>query len=151
MARLGLVASVQPAFDAHWGGAAGMYEVRLGRDRVPGTNPFAAMAAAGVRLAFGSDSPVTAFDPWTALRAAVEHHEATQRLDVASALAAHTTGGHEAAREDGGGVLRVGGPATFAVWDASTLAEGDLPEVRSGSPLPTCRFTVRDGVVLTAR
>jgi predicted amidohydrolase YtcJ len=151
MARLGLVASVQPAFDAFWGGAAGMYEVRLGRDRVPGTNPFAAMAAAGVRLAFGSDSPVTAFDPWTALRAAVEHHEATQRLDVASALAAHTTGGHEAAREDGGGVLRVGGAATFAVWDAGTLAEGDLPEVRSGSPLPTCRFTVRDGVVLTAR
>ena len=151
MARLGLVASVQPAFDAFWGGAAGMYEVRLGRDRVPGTNPFAAMQAAGVRLAFGSDAPVTAFDPWTALRAAVEHHDATQCLDVAGALAAHTTGGHEAAREDGGGVLRVGGPATFAVWDAGTLAEGGLPEVRSGTPLPACRFTVRDGVVLSAR
>ena len=46
MARLGMVASVQPAFDAFWGGAAGMYEARLGRDRVPGTNPFAAFAAA---------------------------------------------------------------------------------------------------------
>ena len=150
MARLGMVASVQPAFDAFWGGAAGMYEVRLGRARVPGTNPFAAMAAAGVRLAFGSDSPVTAFDPWTALRAAVEHHEAAQRLDVASALAAHTTGGHEAAREDGGGVLRVGGPATFAVWDAQTLADDGLPDVRTGSTLPACRLTVRDGVVLAA-
>src|SRR6188472_1682220 len=40
MARLGMVASVQPAFDAFWGGAAGMYEARLGRARVPGTNPF---------------------------------------------------------------------------------------------------------------
>ena len=117
---------------------------------MPGTNPFAAMAAAGVRLAFGSDSPVTAFDPWTALRAAVEHHEATQRLDVVTALAAHTTGGHEAAREDGGGVLRVGGPATFAVWDAQTLTDDGLPEVRTGSTLPTCRLTVRDGVVLAA-
>ena len=90
MARLGVVASVQPAFDAFWGGAAGMYEARLGRERVPGTNPFAAMASAGVRLALGSDSPVTAFDPWAAVRAAVEHHQSDQRLDVAAALSAHT-------------------------------------------------------------
>ena len=150
MARLGMVASVQPAFDAFWGGAAGMYEVRLGRDRVPGTNPLAAMAAAGVRLALGSDSPVTPFDPWAALRAAVEHHEATQRLDVATALAAHTTGGHEAAREDGGGVLRVGGPATFAVWRTPDTGTDGLPEVRSGVALPTCVLTVRDGARLFA-
>ena len=148
MARLGMVASVQPAFDAFWGGAAGMYEVRLGRERVPGTNPFAAMSAAGVRLALGSDSPVTAFDPWAAVRAAVEHHQAAQRLDVVTAVAAHTSGGHEAAREDGGGVLRVGGPATFAVWDAQTLTAAGLPDVASGAPLPTCRLTVRDGVEL---
>ena len=133
MARLGMVASVQPAFDAFWGGAAGMYEARLGRERVPGTNPFAAMAAAGVRLALGSDSPVTPFDPWAAVRAAVEHHEPGQRLDVAAALAAHTEGGHAAAREDGGGVLRVGGRATFAVWDGAEPGDDGLPEVRSGA------------------
>ena len=91
--RSGMVASVQPAFDALWGGAAGMYAARLGRERVPGTNPFAAMASAGVRLALGSDSPVTPFDPWAAVRAAVEHHEPGHRLDVATALAAHTVGG----------------------------------------------------------
>ena len=149
MARLGMVASVQPAFDAFWGGTAGMYEARLGRERVPGTNPFAAMASAGVRLALGSDSPVTSFDPWAAVRAAVEHHEPGQRLDVATALAAHTEGGHAAAREDGGGVLRVGGRATFAVWDGVEPGDDGLPEVRSGAALPTCRLTVRDGVVLT--
>ncbi len=99
MARLGMVASVQPAFDAMWGGAAGMYEARLGRERVPGTNPFAGLVRAGVRLALGSDSPVTPFDPWAAVRAAVEHHDHDQRLDVATALEAHTTGGYAAARE----------------------------------------------------
>ena len=83
--------------------------------RAPTRSP--ALAAAGVRLALGSDSPVTPFDPWAAVRAAVEHHQADQRLDVATAVDAHTAGGHAAAREDGGGVLRVGGPATFAVWD----------------------------------
>ncbi|MGB7819841.1 MAG: amidohydrolase family protein, partial [Ornithinibacter sp.] len=41
MARLGMVASVQPAFDAFWGGADGMYAARLGRDRAAGTNRYA--------------------------------------------------------------------------------------------------------------
>ena len=110
----------------------------------------ATFATQGVRLAFGSDSPVTRFDRWGAVRAAVEHHEAGQRLDVATALTAHTAGGHEAAREDGGGVLRIGGPATFAAWHApDTDTDNDgLPEVRDGSALPSCRLTVRDGTPL---
>jgi len=148
MARLGLVASVQPAFDAFWGGRGGMYEARLGAARARGTNPFARLAEVGVRLAFGSDSPVTPFAPWAAVRAAVEHLEPGQRLDVATALAAHTTGGHEAAREDGAGVLRVGEPATFAAWSASGTDDQGLPEVHPGVPLPTCRLTVRDGTAL---
>jgi predicted amidohydrolase YtcJ len=150
MARLGMVASVQPAFDAFWGGAGGMYEARLGADRVPGTNPFAAMAAAGVRLALGSDSPVTPFDPWAAVRAAVEHHDQAQRLDVATAVAAHTAGGAEAAHEDGGGVLRVGGPAQFAAWRVTTTTDDGWPDVRGGAPLPSCLLTVRDGAVLSS-
>ena len=148
MARLGMVASVQPAFDAFWGGSDGMYEARLGADRVPGTNPFASMAAAGVRLALGSDSPVTPFDPWAAVRAAVEHHDEAQRLDVATAVAAHTAGGAEAAHEDGGGVLRVGGLATFAAWHVAAATDDGWPDVRGGAPLPSCVLTVRDGVVL---
>ncbi|MDT7544837.1 MAG: hypothetical protein QOE99_947, partial [Actinomycetota bacterium] len=59
MAAYGVVASVQPAFDARWGGSDGMYVERLGRDRAQAMNPFAAMSAAGVTLAFGADSPVT--------------------------------------------------------------------------------------------
>lgn len=58
-AELGLTASVQPAFDALWGGEDGMYARRLGRERASGLNPFAALLRAGVPLAFGSDSPVT--------------------------------------------------------------------------------------------
>src|SRR5688572_11156926 len=143
-----MVASVQPAFDAFWGGTAGMYEARLGQKRAPGTNPFAGLASAGVRLALGSDSPVTPFDPWATVRAAVEHHEVGHRLDTVTAFGAHSAGGHEAAHEDGGGVLRVGGPATFAVWDVPETGEGGLPEVRGGTLLPACRLTVRDGVTL---
>ena len=148
MARLGMVASVQPAFDDLWGGPDAMYAERLGPARVPGTNPFAAMLREGVRLALGSDSPVTPFDPWAGIRAAVRHREAGQRLDAGAALAAHTTGGWAAAREDGGGVLRTGSRATLAVWDVPDPSPEGLPDLGPGSPLPRCRLTVRDGVVL---
>ena len=59
LAASGLLASMQPAFDAEWGGDDGMYAQRLGADRARGLNRFADLAAAGVPLAFGSDTPVT--------------------------------------------------------------------------------------------
>ncbi|GAA4405277.1 amidohydrolase [Fodinibacter luteus] len=148
MARLGMVASVQPAFDAWWGGPDGMYAARLGADRVPGTNPFAALRTAGVHLALGSDSPVTPVDPWAAVRAAVLHHDVPQRLAVADAVDAHTAGGWAAARADGGGVLRVGAPATLAAWDVPDAGPDGLPLLEAGAPLPSCRLTLRDGVPL---
>jgi predicted amidohydrolase YtcJ len=151
LADLGLTASVQPAFDALWGGPAGMYAVRLGGRRAAGMNPFAAMAAAGVRLAFGSDTPVTPFDPWGAVRAAVRHHTADQRLDVAAAFAAHTIGGHRAApaRVVAGelaGRLVPGAPATFAVWQLPEPAvPGGLPDLDDDRPAPRCLLTLAAG------
>ncbi|WP_069162526.1 amidohydrolase, partial [Nocardia altamirensis] len=70
LAAWGVIASVQPGFDAAWGGPDGMYAARLGKDRAVALNPFAAMAAAGISLAIGSDAPVTPLDPWAAVRAA---------------------------------------------------------------------------------
>ncbi len=148
MARLGIRASVQPAFDAAWGGPEGLYAQRLGADRVVGTNPYAAFTAAGVALAFGSDSPVTPFAPWAAVRAAVEHRDHDQRVTAVAAVDAHTRGGWAAAGDDAGGVLSVGGPATFAAWDEVTVGPGGLPVLGGGTPLPLCRLTVREGAVL---
>ncbi|MGH8970696.1 MAG: amidohydrolase, partial [Actinomycetes bacterium] len=85
LAKLGVVASVQPAFDRLWGGTEGMYAERLGAERAVTLNPFAALAAAGVVLAFGSDTPVTPLDPWGTVRAATRHHVAAQRMSVPAA------------------------------------------------------------------
>ncbi|MBM6399654.1 amidohydrolase [Phycicoccus sonneratiae] len=147
MARLGIGASVQPAFDAYWGGREGMYAERLGADRGVATNPFASFGRAGVRMAFGADSPVTPFAPWVAIRAAVEHRDEAQRITAAAAVAAHTTGGRELAGTRGG-ELRVGSPATFAAWSVDALDSDGLPVLGGGSPLPECLLTVRAGVVL---
>ncbi|HYQ69288.1 amidohydrolase [Actinophytocola sp.] len=119
LARLGVVASVQPRFDATWGGRDGMYAERLGPDRGTALNPFATLAEAGVTMAFGSDAPVTPVDPWATVTAAVEHRTTGQGLDREAAFAAHTRGGWAAARVPGG-VLEVGAPATFAVWQGET-------------------------------
>ena len=117
LAELGLVASVQPAFDARWGGPLGLYASRLGAQRSRDSNPLAALAGAGVALAFGSDAPVTGLDPWGAVRAAVRHHTPASRLSARAAFAAHTRGGWRAARRDGVGELVPGAPAHLAVWE----------------------------------
>jgi predicted amidohydrolase YtcJ len=145
IARLGVFASVQPAFDAAWGGADGMYAGRLGVERAAQMNPFADLAAAGVGLAFGSDSPVTPLDPWGTVRAAVHHRAANQRMSVAAAFAAHTQGGWRAAGIDGAGVLAPGQPATWAAWSLPDGETGRLPDLSSDRPLPTCVRTVVRG------
>jgi predicted amidohydrolase YtcJ len=129
-ARLGVVGSVQPAFDARWGGDSGMYAKRLGVDRALASNPLAELAAAGLPLAFGSDSPVTALDPWGTLRAAVRHHVPASSLSGRAAFAAHTRGGWRAARRDGEGELVPGAPATFAVWQVEGELVVEAPDER---------------------
>jgi predicted amidohydrolase YtcJ len=166
LADLGITASVQPAFDAAWGGPDGMYAARLGTERAVRMNPFAHLAAAGVLLAFGSDSPVTPFAPWEAVRAAVFHTDPLQRISARSAFGAHTRGAARAAGRTSDGVLALGAPATLAVWAAGELvvqAPDDrirawstdprsgtpgLPDLTLGVPAPQClRMVVRGRVV----
>lgn len=166
LAAYGLTASVQPAFEALWGGRSGMYAERLGPGRGARLNRFGALAAAGVPLALGSDTPVTPFDPWSAVRACAFHSDPDERISARAAFLAHTRGGWRAARRDDAGVLALGAPATFAVWDAAELvvqAPDDrvqawstdprsgtpgLPDLTPGLPLPRCLRTVVDGRVV---
>lgn len=141
LARSGLVASMQPCFDAHWGGPERMYAHRLGAERAARLNRFADLAAAGVTLAFGSDAPVTELGPWAAVRAAAYPTEAETAISVPAAFAAHTAGGYLAARRTDPAVLVPGAAATFAVWEG--LA--GLLDVRPGRRLPVCRATVLRG------
>lgn len=137
----GVVASVQPAFDAAWGGPHGMYARRLGPARGVALNPFAALAGHGVTLAFGSDSPVTPVDPWGAVRAAVQHRTPGFGIGPAAAFAAHTAAGWYAAGAADPGTLTVGAPATYAVWETGDLVDG-LPAL---DERPVCVRTVLRG------
>jgi predicted amidohydrolase YtcJ len=146
LAASGLLASMQPRFDEAWGGPSGMYATRLGADRARGLNPFAALAAAGVPLAFGSDAPVTPLGPWAAIRAAAHPHDPAAAISPRAAFVAHTQAGWRAAGRDAEGVLAPGVPATFAIWPANWPGiDADL--ARTGE-LPSCVATVRNGTAI---
>ena len=167
-AELGLVASVQPAFDAAWGGPDGMYAERLGAERAAALNPFAALLRAGVPLALGSDSPVTPLDPWGAVRAAAFHRTPAHRISVRAAFTAHTRGGWRAVRRDDAGVLVPGAPADYVLWRVGDLVvqvpddrvaawstdprsgTPGLPDLTPGGPLPVALRTVVGGRVVYA-
>ena len=168
----GVIASVQPNFDALWGGPDGMYAQRLGVDRAAGLNPLALLASQGVPLAFGSDSPVTGMNPWQTVRAATTHRTAGSALSARAAFAAATRGAWRAGgvRDGVAGTLTPGAPASYAVWDVpgglnalEVAVPGDaaqrwstdprsripaLPRMAPDAPLPVCRQTVHRGVSL---
>jgi predicted amidohydrolase YtcJ len=146
LAASGWHASVQPCFDALWGGPDRMYAERLGAERAGRLNRFAELAAAGVPLAFGSDSPVTELGPWAAVRAAVHPSDPAAALTLPAALAAHTAGGWRAAGRVGEGLLEVGAPATFAVWRTAAPLVAGLPDL--AAEVPHCLRTVRQGTAI---
>jgi predicted amidohydrolase YtcJ len=164
----GVIASVQPNFDALWGGADGMYAKRLGRERGGRLNPLALLASQGVPLALGSDAPVTGLDPWASVRAAVDHCTPGSGVSPRAAFTAATRGGWRAAgvRDETAGSLVPGAAASYAIWDVGALevsAPRDgvqrwstdprsrvpaLPRLGPTDALPRCRRTVHRGAVI---
>ena len=85
MARLGLVASVQPLFihsEKHW------LHKRVGTDRARMTYPFRSMLDAGIKLAGASDAPVESTDVLHAIQCCVlrEGFEPHQGITTAEAV-----------------------------------------------------------------
>lgn len=166
LAKYAVTVSVQPAFDAAWGGPGKLYEQRLGA-RSQHMNPFGSFYSAGVPVCFGSDSPVTPLRPWATVRACLEHNNPAQRISARAAFLGHTRAGWRAAKHANpmAGQLVPGAPATFAVWEVEELmvqvADGRvqswstdprartplLPALDTGSD-PRCLQTVRDGLEL---
>ncbi len=114
-AQLGVTAGVQPRHatddrdvaDRHWAG------------RTERAFAYGDLLAAGARLEFGSDAPVSPLDPWLAIASAVSRTDderpawhPEQRLSVPDALVAAARG-HR--------LIRVGDPADLVVVDVDPL------------------------------
>jgi predicted amidohydrolase YtcJ len=129
-AMLGLAISVQPAFDALWGGPGEMYERRLGPERSAGMNPFRTLVERGMEVGAGSDSPVTPLDPMLAVWALEHHHDPSQRMDRIRAIRMCTLGAARLAHLEKKGRLEPGMAADFAAYEDDPFEVPDPREVR---------------------
>ena len=142
--RHGVIASMQPV---HQTSDRLMAEARLGPGRLAGAYAWRSVRATGAPLAFGSDAPVEAPDPFAGLAAAISREDAERQppggwhpeetVSIEQALAAYTAGAAYAGFAEGQfGRLAVGEQADFVVLDADPL-ETDASELRGIRVLET--------------
>lgn len=132
LAKLGVVANFEPL----WACSDDVMQLltipRLGSPRAEQQYPMASLAKAGIPLSFGSDWPVTGHHPLPGLATAVTRQTPdklpaggwipTERVDIATALAAYTSGvSHQAFAEDEWGRLRPGMHADMTLLSADPL------------------------------
>ena len=125
----GIIASMQPV---HQTSDRLMAEARLGPQRLAGSYAWKSLAAAGAKLAFGSDAPVELPDPFAGLAAAITRQgpdgqpfggwQPQERLTREEALAAYTMNGAYAGFAEGHfGRLVRGERADFLLVDQDPL------------------------------
>jgi len=88
-ARAGVVASVQPG---HWRDDRPWLAARLGARPEVLVHPLASFARAGVTMVFGSDWPVSSWDPAAVLASATDPDRGVEALDAGEAAAWYTSG-----------------------------------------------------------
>ncbi|MFJ1751768.1 amidohydrolase [Kitasatospora sp. NPDC088134] len=132
-AALGAVANIQPLWAAHEPQMDELTIPFLGAERATWQYPFGSLLRTGATLAAGSDWPVSSPVPIDGIHVAVNRREPgagpdvpvflpEQRLDLATALAAYTSGAAHLNGLDDTGVLRAGNLADLVVLDRDPFA-----------------------------
>ena len=130
-AAMGIHLSMQPQFQAVWGGDGGMYDRRLGVARRKRMNPLRSALERGAVLCGGSDAPVCRFDALDGMRCATERQEDGETLSAHDALAAYTVNAARLAFEEATcGNLLPGYEATFVFLDRDPIASESFRDVR---------------------
>lgn len=120
-AKMGIILSMQPAFEYYWGGS-GMYGRRLGPERALKSNPFRTILKAGGLIVGGSDSDVTPMNPLVGVQGAMTHSNPEERLTAEEALKLFTINpAYSVFEEDERGTIKVGKWADLTVLDKNPL------------------------------
>ncbi|MDO5116459.1 MAG: amidohydrolase [Synergistaceae bacterium] len=150
MARLGVLADIQPAFaTSDWP----IVIPRLDTERARWSYAWKSLINSGIPVGAGSDAPTESMNPFVGIRAAILRQDAnnepehgwmpTQRLDRVEAFSLYTSGGANICGElSWRGTLEPGKAADFAAFceDPFQLPENELPDLRAG-------LTVVDGMI----
>lgn len=142
-AKLGMVISVQPAYEGRWGGAGGMYEERLG-ENYKKTNPLREMKDCGLVLCGGSDYNISSLNPFEGIYYSMNHPVKEHSLNLKEALAMYTIdGAYALGLEKSRGSLTIGKNGDVVVLSHNLKdATGEkLKEVHA-------EITIRDGEIM---
>lgn len=122
---LRLALPMQPIFSYLWDRReADHYVAAFGPSRAERMEPFAQLLQCGLRVAGGSDSPVTEIDPLLGMQAAVNNPASSRRVPVDAALRMFATDAAWVGREeDVTGTSSVGKRADLAVLGADPFVE----------------------------
>jgi predicted amidohydrolase YtcJ len=125
----------------------------LGADRARLQYPFADLAAAGTRLAMGSDWSVSTPDPLQQIEVAVTRVDPQQRsnppflpdqrLPLETALRAFTAGSAYVNHDPDGGVIRLGNRADLAILNRDLFTDAPIGDAR-------VEYTLADGRIVHA-
>lgn len=163
LVELNIAASMQPNFDALWGGDNGMYFDRMG-ERARALNPFGTILSSGGVVVASSDSPVTSMNKWESVRAMTEHHVTAERISSRAAFAAHNRSWWRHNGNSESGTISVGSKSHLALWEVPEFeqpttdpaikrwstdprsATPPLPDLSAG--IPRCMLTIREDDVI---
>jgi hypothetical protein len=140
LGRLGVIASMQPYHCYPEPNLFNIWARNIGPQRLPYSFAWHDLAAAGAKLAFGSDWPVVSLDPFIGIQNAVTRQDwsgqpregfvSAQKVTLNQALAAYTRGGAFAEfEEDQKGTLEPGKLADVVVLSQDLFAAHPL-EIR---------------------
>ncbi|MBI5089665.1 MAG: amidohydrolase, partial [Actinobacteria bacterium] len=126
-AELGVIANFEPLWACLDPSQVELTQPRIGPARSALQYPIGSLQRAGARISFGSDWPVSSLTPVHGLAVAVTRQNEAgepaagwtpdERLPIADALAAYTSGTAYQAFDDDRGTLDVGRPADFCVLE----------------------------------
>lgn len=112
--KLGIVASMQPNFVGEWAWPGGMYDTRIGHERLQRCNPYRQLLDLGFHIPFGSDG--MPFHPLYGIWSAVNHPIKKSRITVEEAVKCFTwEGAYATHEEDFKGSIEVGKVADITV------------------------------------
>jgi predicted amidohydrolase YtcJ len=117
---------MQGAFDLYWGADDGFYHKVLG-ERYKQMNRFRTFKDKGVTITGGSDWYITELDALQGIRAAVQHHNPLERLDIYAAIDMYTKNAAWLSHDEHRlGQLSIGYDADFVCLSADILTDTGL-------------------------
>lgn len=118
---------MQPAFDMYWGAELGYYHQVLGETRRNQMNRFNTFSQKGVKITGGSDWYVTELDALQGINSAINHHNASERLDKFEAISMYTVNAaHLSHDENRLGRIEAGYDADFVCLQSDIQSSAPL-------------------------